>query len=100
MPTWLIPLLTQLTPLLVSMLAPILTSLAESLTAYAGQTLPNPAKPVINGAAGVGLATMVGGNPVVGVVGAMLGNRVREAMKAKPIMPPPIIPPVQPGRTT
>lgn len=90
MPSWLIPLLTQLAPLVFSALAPFFTMLTEKIGLSTGAPLPNAAKPVVNAAAGVGLATLVGGNPVVGVVGAMLGNRIREAMNRPPVIPNPV----------
>lgn len=76
-------LISQLLPFVLSTLAPLITALVERLTKATGNKLPDPTKPVINVGAGAGLATLVGGNPLAGVVGAMVGNRVREALNNK-----------------
>jgi len=70
--------LLAVVPVIVAALAPIITATVKALV---GDSLPASAKPVINAVAGAVLAGLSGGDPVTGVVGAMLGNRVREAFK-------------------
>jgi hypothetical protein len=73
--------LTALLPLVVASLSPMVTNLTERVVAAVGAKLPDPLKPVINAVAGAVLAGLAGGTPVVGLVGAQVGNRVREALK-------------------
>lgn len=66
-------------PVAVSAFAPVITAAVKQAI---GDSLPATLKPVINAVAGAALAGLVGADPGVGVAGAMLGNRVREAYKA------------------
>lgn len=93
MPIWGTTLITQLAPIVFAMLAPIITSLIEAVGAKLGVPVPKPALPVVNHVAGAGLATAATiGSPMsplaipLGMIGAQLGNRVREAINkgAKP----------------
>jgi hypothetical protein len=72
-------LLGPLLPILLSALAPVITAGVKQAV---GDKLPSSVKPVINALAGAALAGVSGGDPTTGVVGAMVGNRVREALKS------------------
>lgn len=72
-------LLAPLFPILLSTFAPAITAGVKQAV---GDKLPASVKPVINALAGAALAGVVGGDPTAGVVGAMVGNRVREALKS------------------
>ena len=65
-------------PVAIAAFAPVITA---AVKAAIGDSLPASAKPVINALAGAALAGIVGGDPTAGIAGAMLGNRVREALK-------------------
>ena len=87
MPIWGSTLILQLAPIVFSMLAPIVTGLIEAIGEKLGVPIAKPALPVINGAAGAGLAVAASMNTPVsplaiplGLLGAQLGNRVREAV--------------------
>lgn len=66
-------------PVAVAALAPVLTAAAKVAI---GDKLPASLKPVINALFGALLAGVAGGDAATGVVGAMVGNRVREALKS------------------
>ena len=94
MPAWGGQLIAQMAPIIFSMLAPIITGLIEALGERLGVPVPKPALPVVNGAAGIGIASLVAaGSPMsplavpFGLIGSQFGNRVREAInkgKTKP----------------
>lgn len=95
MPPWLIPLLQQLIPILWGLLGPLITGTVEHVADATGKQLPGVAKVGINYGAGIGLATMMSGDPntqqmtaLAGALGAMIGNRIREAMKKDATKPP------------
>lgn len=91
MPSWAVLLIQQLWPILWGFLAPLITSAAETIANQTGHDLPGPAKVGINYAAGMGLATYMSQDTagmqfaaMGGALGAMIGNRIREALaKAK-----------------
>lgn len=74
------PILSLLLPTLLGAISPLITNLVERGVATFNAKLPNPLKPAINAVIGAILAGLSGANPVAGVVGAQIGNRVRESL--------------------
>jgi hypothetical protein len=77
------PLLSALAPAVLGAFAPMVTNLVEQGVKALNAKLPNPIKPALNAILGALLAGFTASpfGPVAGVVGAQIGNRVREAMK-------------------
>ena len=74
------PLVMTLLPVILGSLSPMLTDLVKKVVGGLGNKVPAPLKPVINTVIGALVAGLTGGNPVAGMVGAHVGNRVREAI--------------------
>jgi hypothetical protein len=70
---------SALLPVIATTLAPVLVAGAKVAI---GDKLPASLKPVLNALFGALIAGAFGVDPTVGVVGAMVGNRVREAAKS------------------
>ena len=96
MPAWATLLIQQLWPILWGFLAPVITGAAEAIATKTGHDLPGPAKVGINYGAGMSLATYMSTDTsslqmaaVGGALGAMIGNRIREAIAKGKVAPPP-----------
>lgn len=70
---------TAVLPVVVSTFAPVLVAAAKLAI---GDKLPASVKPMLNALFGAMIAGAFGGDPTAGVVGALVGNRVREAAKS------------------
>lgn len=100
MPSWAVVLIQQLWPVLWGFLGPLLTGAAEQIATKTGNTLPGPAKVALNYGSGITLATYMSNDTASlqvaalgGMLGAMIGNRLREAMKKNKVLPPDPTPP-------
>lgn len=66
-------------PLVAAAFSPVITAATKRVTEKAGGRIPDPLKPALNVLFGVIIAALTGGTGAEGVVGAVAGNKVRDA---------------------